>query len=127
MKIRTIIFLGFILLLLLLLVKANSIEDGDPNAISMYLVVFFVPCLIISILNGTYLLMIARMQNKVAKTFLCFVPVLGLALLSSIDYLKIGAVDGNLAGVALIGAITFAITNTMWLIDLWKGRSKSID
>jgi len=102
-------------------------EGGDANAIGMYLVVFIPPCLIIAILNGLYLKMISRLQNKIAKVLLCFVPILLLVILSLQKEITIAGVDGNLAGIALIGAFAFAITNASWSICLWKNIPKTID
>ena len=120
MKIWLVILVGFLLLLVMLLFVANSNEGGDPNAIGMYLVVFISPCVIIALLNGLYIKMISRLQNKISKALLSFVPVVLLLVLSFQKNVTIAGVDGNLAGIALIGAIAFAITNASWSFGLWK-------
>ena len=122
MRSKYVVLIGFFLSLIILFILASGIEQGDVNAVSMYLVVFLIPISILALLNALYLKTINKLTKKTLKAILCFVPVIILSLLSLIPQLTIEGIDGNLTFVTKIGAIALGLTNILWLINLFKPK-----
>lgn len=118
MKTKTIALLGVVLSLVVIFIMANRIEDGDTNAISMYLVVFLIPAIILALLNAFYIHFIDKFKNSALKIIISFVPIAILAVLSFIKNLTIPVIDGDLAFIATVGAFALGITNLVWVIFL---------
>lgn len=120
MKSKTVVIIGILLSLVGIFIQANIIEKGDTNAVSMYFVVFFIPMLILAVLNGLYIRTIARLTNRTMKSILCFLPIAALWLLSLMNSLTIYGVDRNMTFAAKVGAIAFGLTNGFWIISSFK-------
>ena len=118
MKTKTIAILGVILSLVVIFIMANRIEDGDTNAISMYLVVFLIPAIILAMLNAFYIHFIDKFTNSALKIIISFVPIAILSVLSFIKNLTIPFIDGDFAFIATVGAFALGITNLVWVIFL---------
>jgi hypothetical protein len=122
MRSGTVILTGFLFCMAIIFISANTIEQGDINAVSMYFVVFFFPCLLLAILNGLYL----RALNKFAKglkALLCLIPIVILTLIALIDNLTIRGIDGNLTFASMVGAIGLGLTNVLWMINVTNRKS----
>lgn len=98
----------------------NSIEKGDTNAVSMYLVVFLFPSCIVIILNGLLLSLLRNQKIKSVKIVGSLLPVVILSVLSFRENLTFGGIDGNIIFVAQVGAIVLGVTNLLWLISTLK-------
>ena len=118
MKTKTIAILGVILSLVVIFIMANRIEDGDTNAIRMYLVVFLIPAIILAMLNAFYIHFIDKFTNSALKIIISFVPIAILSVLSFIKNLTIPFIDGDFAFIATVGAFALGITNLVWVIFL---------
>ena len=80
---RLFIYIIFTLILqfLLILLTGRTIEHGDINAASMYLVVFFIPSIILSYAFGLVLLIVNRLKSNkrfVIVAFLIFLLLISL-------------------------------------------------
>ena len=122
MKSRTVILIGFLFSVVIIFIWANSIEQGDSNAVSMYFVVFLVPCLILAVLNGLYLRTINKLAKR-TKAFLCLIPIVILSLISLSRNLTIPGIDGNLAFASMVGAMALGLTNILWMINVMNRKS----
>jgi hypothetical protein len=120
MRIRTLTIIGIILSIVCILIIANSIEQGDTNAVSMYLVVFLIPSCIVVVLNGLLLSLLSKQKSKSVKVIGSLLPVVILSLLSFKENLTFAGIDGNLVFVAQVGAIALGVTNLLWLISTLK-------
>jgi len=69
--------LSSILTLIILYFKANSIEHGDANAISMYFVVYAIPIIISAIMNNLIINLIFEKKEVKPKIFM----IIGLAFI----------------------------------------------
>ena len=96
---------------------ASHIENGDTNGISMYFVVFLFLVLPLPFLNALFINKIEGLTNRWVKALLSFLPVIVLAILSQFK-IVIASIDGNLAFVAAVGAISIGFTNAFWAISL---------
>ncbi len=118
MKTGLIILLGFILSLIGILILANDIENGDINAVSMYFVVYTIPAIGLSFINGFLL-------NVFQKRFRRLITLILLGLLP-IGLLTISMFLGNLkiSFVAEFGLIGIGTTNLIWIIRLLTRKAR---
>ena len=123
MKIKTIALLGVILSLVIIFIMANRIEDGDINAVSMYLLVFLIPAIILALANAFYIHFIDKFSNGTLKIIISFVPIVILTVLSFIKNLTIPFIDGNMAFITTVGAFALGITNLVWVISFLVTKS----
>ena len=75
MKTKPVAILGVILSLVTIFILANRIENGDMNAVSMYLVVFLIPAIILALLNAFYVRFIDKFLKGTLKIIICFIPI----------------------------------------------------
>ncbi|HVK96614.1 MAG TPA: hypothetical protein VM368_02300 [Flavisolibacter sp.] len=123
MRIRTLTIIGVILSIICILIIANSIEQEDTNAASMYLVVFPVPSCIVVVLNGLFLSLLKKRKSRLVKITGSMFPVVVLSLLSLKESLTFGGIDGNLVFVVQVGAIAVEVTNLLWIINVLKAKT----
>lgn len=101
--------------LIILLIVANNIEKGDVNALSMYFVVFMIPLILISILNGLWLNLIEEVSSKIKRIrFLSLIPVLILIFLTFMKNVQIPYYDGGIGFIGIVGGIGIGINNLIW-------------
>ena len=116
--------LGLFTTVIALLIMASIVERGESNAISLYLAVFFMPVLLLAALNAIYIQMLSRIKNHTYKSIFWLLPSLVLSVLTLLGPLVAKALDADLAFATLAGAISFGLTNLLWVIKL---RSKPIN
>lgn len=105
------------IIFIVLYVVANKLENGDSNAISMFFVVFFIPLIMISIINGIWLSRIKRLKIEIRKIrILSFIPVLIVSVLIYVE--RISIIDGSLKVIGIVGAIGIGISNLIWNFKL---------
>jgi hypothetical protein len=126
MRIRTLTIIGIFLSIVCILIIANSIEHGDTNAISMYLVVFLIPSCIVVVLNGFFLLLLRKQKSKAVKVIGSMLPVAIFSLLSFKENLTFEGIDGNLVLVAQVGAIALGVTNFLWINSTLKVKQVAV-
>ncbi|MDO3695949.1 hypothetical protein QVZ41_13945 [Wenyingzhuangia sp. chi5] len=105
---------NIIISLIELLVVAYINENGDSNAMSMYLVVFFFPIVIISFLYGLYIEIVKKMNSINLKIRISFIPIIVLLILAVVDNITINIIDGDLNFLFLIETFSVGITNLIW-------------
>jgi hypothetical protein len=115
MKSKTVVIIGFILSLICMFVYANAIENGDINAVSMYFVVFFLPVVLIVVINAVYLRVLKTIENKIVRTILSLVPPFVFFALSFHEELTLPGLDANLIFVARVAVISIGVTNLTWI------------
>jgi hypothetical protein len=123
MKIKLVAILGTILSFATIFILASRIENGDMNAVSMYLVVFLIPAIILALLNAVYIPFIDKLVKGILKCFVCFIPIAVLTFLSFSKNLTIHIIDCNLTFVASISAIALGITNLVWVMSILLEKS----
>lgn len=107
MKIYVTILLGIILSTITLYFVADYYEHGDTNAVLMYLIVYLLPFIGLSVFNGI-ILRFAENRNKYLKIFFATVlPMVSVALFF--------ANDTSLNFIGLTALIVFTIINFIWL------------
>lgn len=107
MKIYSTILLGFILSVVALYSVSDYYENGDTDASLMYLVVYILPFMVLSVLNGIALRLVEN-RKKHDKLFIALLlPVISVILLFSND--------ASLYFVGLVALIVFGIINFIWL------------
>lgn len=107
MKMYVSVLLGTILSAITLYFVANHREHGDTNAVGMYMIVYILPLIGLSLCNGI-ILKVAENRNKYIKIlFGSFFPLVSIVLLV-LD-------DASLNFVGLIILIAFGIVNFVWL------------
>ena len=109
MKTGIIILLGFILSLIGILILANNIEDGDINAVSMYFVVYTIPAIGLSIINGFLLNVFQKRVSELKHLVLYGLIPIGILIIS----LFLG--DLRMSFVAEFGLIGIGTTNFIWI------------
>lgn len=118
MKTSNAIITGLVLSIITLWIIAYYIEHGDINAISMYLVVFLIPTVLLAILNGLALELANRAKTILIKRIISSIPFLICLTIALIGELRIPQLDGNIAFIGLIGAISLGVTNITWNFKL---------
>jgi hypothetical protein len=97
------IILGIFLSIFSIFFVADYYENGDKNAVLMYLIIYSFPLIILSLLNG-FALQYAEKKNKLLKIFIfAFLPISSIILLFTNDI--------SLRFLGTIGIITYGITN----------------
>lgn len=103
------IILGIFLSILSLFFVANYYENGDKNAVVMYLLVYSIPLVILSLLNGVAL-QYAEKRNRFLKIFIfSFLPIFSFCLLFTNDM--------SLRFLGTIGIVTYGITNFVGFLN----------
>ena len=123
MKTKSVTILGVILSLVTIFILANRIENGDMNAVGMYLVVFLIPAIILALLNAFYVRFLNKFLKGTLKFIICFIPIAVLTFLSFLKNLTIPFIDGGLTFVATISAIALGITNLVWVMSILINKS----
>ncbi len=123
MKTKKIALLGVILSLVIIFIMANRIENGDTNAVSMYLLVFLTPAIILALANAFYIHSINKFSNSTLKILISFFPIAILTGLSFIKNLTIPFIDGNMAFITTVGAFAIGITNLVWVFSFLVTKS----
>jgi len=107
MKIYVTILLGIILSAITLYFVADYYEHGETNALLMYLIVYLLPFVGLSLFNGI-VLKFAENRNKYLKIFFAILlPVVSTVLLF--------VNDASLNFIGLTALIVFTIINFIWL------------
>ena len=108
------VVVGLFLSLFIVLVLSSIIENGHTPTIGFYLAIFFIPAVIISILNGVilYILKSSKLSIK-NKRIISLIPVLILALICFTDQ-PLPFFDAKAAFVGLFGSISIGLTNLYW-------------
>jgi len=120
------ILIGSLLSIAGIFILASKNENGDMNSISMYFALFLLPVLGINVLNGIYLLLLNKLENKTGKILLSLVPIGILTILSFKKDLTIQGIDGSLTFVTTVTAIALGLTNLYWIISLFKRRPANL-
>lgn len=112
MKTGILILLGLTLSIVGILILSHNIENGDFNAISMYFVVYTIPALGLSLINGFLL-------NALQKRFKKLIQLIIIGLIP-IGLLTIALFLGNLkmSFIAEFGLIGIGTTNLIWITRL---------
>jgi hypothetical protein len=118
MKISSAIVTGLILSLMTLWIISYHKEHGDINAVSMYLVVFLIPTVVLVLLNGLTLELAKRAKTILIKRIISSIPFLICLTIALIGELRIPQLDGSIAFIGLISAISIGVTNITWNIKL---------
>lgn len=114
MKTKVLFLIGIITILLSLYFVSLKYENGDKNAASMYVLVYSIPLMIISLINCGLLKFAEKNNtNKIISTTLVILFPLISILLILIDDISL-----NLFGT--IGIISFGITNLIWYLTFKK-------
>jgi len=106
--------INIIISLIELLVIAYINENGDSSAMSMYLVVFLIPIIIISFLYGLYIEIVKKMNSINLKIRISFFPIIVLLIIAITDNISINIIDGDLNLLFLIETFSVGITNLIW-------------
>lgn len=114
MKITKVAIIGIILSTFALFIAANQIEDGDKNAVLMYLVIFSIPVIILALLNAVYLFLIDKFIKGILKIICGLIPILILIILSLQKNMSLPYFDGKLSFVTMVAAIGLGITFIVW-------------
>jgi hypothetical protein len=93
---------------------ASFSERGDANAISMVYVVFWIPIILMALLNAEFIYLISFLKNRNLKLLLSFLPLAIFTILSQFKDVTISIIDGDLVFVALTDTIAIGITNLLW-------------
>jgi len=86
---------------------------------SLYIVVFFIPFLIIILSNAFYLFYISRFMSIQRMKIFGFLPIVVLLFLSLQD-LAIPDMDASLSGLCVICIFPIGLTNLLWMYSLPK-------
>lgn len=114
MKSTVLYFIGIITILLSLYFASLNFENGSKNAASMYVLVYSVPLIIVSLINCSLLIFaIKPATNKIYSIVIGILfPLISLILIFTND------ISLNLMGT--IGVISFGITNLIWYLNFKK-------
>lgn len=107
MKIYITILLGIILSVITLYFVADYYEHGDTNAVLMYLIVYLLPFIGLSVFNGIVLRFVENRNRYLKMFFATGIPLASVVLL----LIK----DTSLNFIGLIALIAFGIVNFIWL------------
>lgn len=105
--------IGFTTMFLFMI--ASCLEEGDINAISMYVVVYIIPLIIVSIINGIWLNLVGRFKSDIRnKKIQSLIPVLILVLIIFMKKARIPYFEGTFMFVAIVGALGIGMNNLIW-------------
>lgn len=111
--------MSVILSLATIWVSAYLIEDGDVNAMSMYFVVFLIPCIFLVGFNGVVIgFAIHKMTRIRSKRLMAMIPIVFSGILVLASEIEIPYFDGAVSFVGIIGLISLGITNLIWAFKL---------
>lgn len=119
MKTGILILLGLTLSIIGILLLANNIENGDINAISMYFVVYIVPAIGLSLINGFLLNIFQKRYTKLIQLIILGLLPIGLLIIS----LFLGNL--KMAFIAEFGLIGIGTTNLIWITRLLIIKEKA--
>ena len=112
MKLWALIIFGFFISMIVIWNLAINIESGDKNAASMYFVVYTIPALVLSIINGVYLklsdIKIKKLKWKIVSGIIPVGIIYGYTL-SGILYMNF---------VPKFAVIGIGIINLIWILVL---------
>ena len=119
MKILHLNVLGIFILLISLFISSMIYENGDKNAASMYLLIFSIPFIFLSIINCSILKIAERNYSKktLVITLSFFFPLLSI--------ISIAINDLSLKLVGTVGIIGFGLTNIIWAVSLNELKNKT--
>jgi hypothetical protein len=120
MKLKQLILLGLFISLITLFVAAAKEESGDGNAIGMYFVAFLIPVILVVVFNGIFIVSLGRQQNRGRKIIFSFIPLLLMIVLSQLKNIQLNFLDGSISFVGFVGAIGIGLTNTIWVLRLFR-------
>jgi len=113
------------LIFIVLWMIANNLEQGDTNAATMYFVVFTIPLIIVSILNGLWLNQIEKLKTEISgKRILSLIPVLLLITMIFMKKIPIPYFDGAFGFIGIVGGIGIGINNLIWNFQLKQHLKK---
>jgi len=114
MERRTIIIIGFLLCLIGIFIAPLFYENSQYGEIFIFLIMYFIPALILAIING-FLLRFSELktQNLILKIGVGLIPILIMLLLA------IGK-ESPIQFIATFGIIGIGITNLIWITKLTK-------
>lgn len=118
MKTIVLYLIGIVTILFSLYHVAKNYENGDVNATSMYLLVYSIPLIVISLINCSLLKLAEKYihQKFILIILSTFFPVISIILILTND------MGLNLFGT--IGIIAFGVTNLIWFINFKKNLLK---
>lgn len=122
MKILSLTFTGLFLSVLTILIRSFRIENGDMNAISMYITVFFVPSIILSLLNAIYINLINKDSRLIFLILFALIPILLLIGIGFNRNLTIPFFDIGLSFTAKIASIALGFTNLIWVLRSFTSK-----
>lgn len=117
MKIHLTVLLGIILSSITIYFVADYYEH-DTNAVLMYLIVYILPFIGLSLLNGIAL-KFAENRNRYLKIFIAVLLPLISIILQFVD-------DRSLNFIGLTASIVFTIINFMWLAMNIENKSSDV-
>lgn len=105
---------------IVLIIMANSIEkNGEAHVIAMYFIVFLIPIIVVSIINGFWLNLIKSLKIKISeKRMLSMIPTLILGLMIFFKNVSLPFFDGSIAGLGISGGIGIGLNNLLWNLNL---------
>lgn len=101
-------------------IVAYHIENGDINAVSMYLVVFLVPIIVLNLFNGLFLEIASRLKRINYQRVLTVIPIIICCLLIFGIDLNLSFIDGSVAFIGIVGIVGIGLTNIIWNAKLQK-------
>lgn len=101
-----------------LFLKANQIENGDTNAVGMYVVVFLIPIIIVTGANAYILNSSEKLKSTILKRFISLIPILLLLLISQVKGIGVYLFDADISFLGKIGFVTIGITNLVWNVAI---------
>lgn len=114
MKFRDLIFIGVLFSLVGVFIFANTIEDGNINAVSMYVAVYGIPVIILAIVNVFYLKTVElKIEKLIFKALFAILPILFFIGFSFAENLKIEFVGKS-------GLYGIVVTNLIWFLRISK-------
>ncbi|MEP1150500.1 MAG: hypothetical protein ABJH08_02125 [Balneola sp.] len=120
MNTKNTILLGASLSVLGLFFSSFILEGGDINTIGLIIILFTIPSIIPSVLNGYYLEFVENLSNSGMQKVLSFLPVVLFLLLALPNNIPLPIIDINLSFVFKLAVIPLFITNMVWLYKLEK-------
>ena len=109
MKLIYTFLLSGIISLLSLYFIANAKENGDKNAVLMYVIIYSIPILFSVLINSLLLKYFESKSSKLNTTIILFLfPLLSLLFVLSKDI--------TFKFIGKIGLITFISTNVIWYL-----------
>lgn len=121
------ILVGLIASIITILIVTFITEKKDINAMSMYLIVYLVPTIILNVLNGLLLKIATKLKRIKYQRILTLIPIVICFILIFGKELKLLFIDGSISSIGLIGLVGIGLTNVIWNINLQKNSNLKID